>query len=269
MTLPRLRARTARAAGLLAAVGCAWLAAQAPPRAAAGEVAVRVAAAADLKYAMEDLVVRFHAEDPNTAVRVSYGSSGSFFAQLSNGAPFDLFFSADADYARRLAAQGDALPGSEFLYGVGRLVVWVPRTSAIEADLAALRDPAVKHVAIANPQHAPYGRAAEAALKSAGVYEAVKGKLVFGENVAQAAQFVQSGSAEAGLIALSLALAPPLRDEGRYREIPPEAHPRIEQGGVILARARDAAAARRFRDFVLGSAGRAVLERYGFLRPGS
>jgi molybdate transport system substrate-binding protein len=126
----------------------------------------------------------------------------------------------------------------------------------------------VRRIAIANPQHAPYGRAAEAALRRLGVYDAVKEKLVFGENVAQAAQFVQSGAADAGIIALALAVAPALADEGRYFELPLDAYPRMDQGGIVLDRARDPEAARAFREFVLGSQGRAILKRFGFFLPG-
>ena len=229
-----------------------------------------VAAAADLKFAMDDLVGAFAKARPDIAVSVSYGSSGNFLSQISNGAPFDLFFSADIEYPRRLAEAGFAPKGTEFLYAVGRIVVWVRAASRIpvERGVGALVAPDVRRIAIANPRHAPYGRAAEAALRAAGVYEAVKGKLVFGENVAQTAQFVQSGAADAGIIALSLAIAPSLAKEGRYFEVPLDTYPRMEQGGIIVGRARDPEGARAFRDFVLGSQGRATLNRYGFVLPG-
>ena len=229
-----------------------------------------VAAAADLKFAMDDLVLAFAKARPAIAVSVSYGSSGNFLSQISNGAPFDLFFSADIEYPRRLAEAGLAPTGSEFLYAVGRIVVWVPSASRVQVEqgVKALTAPAVRRIAMANPRHAPYGRAAEAALRAVGVYEAVKDKLVLGENVAQTAQFVQSGAADAGIIALSLAIAPALVNEGRYFEVPLDAHPRMEQGGIILGRARDLEVARAFRDFVLGTHGRATLKRYGFFLPG-
>ena len=152
----------------------------------------------------------------------------------------------------------------------GRLVVWVPTASRIPVDrgFPSLTSPEVRKIAIANPRHAPYGRAAEAALRSQGVYDAVKDKLVFGENVAQTAQFVQSGAADAGIIALSLAVAPAMAREGRYFEVPLEAYPRVEQGGIVLGRAKDPEAARALRDFVLGQDGRAILKRYGFSLPG-
>jgi molybdate transport system substrate-binding protein len=229
---------------------------------------VRVAAAADLNVALGDLIARFSASH-EVDVSVSYGSSGTFYSQLVNHAPFDLFFSADVEYPRQLAAQGLVLDGSEFVYATGRLVVWVPAASSLDParGLAALAGAPIAHLAIANPAHAPYGRAAVAALRTAGVYDALQPKLVFGENVAQALQFVQTGAADAGIVALSLALAPALKDTGRFAELPAGSYPRIEQGGAILKAAGDAAAARAFRAYVLGSEGRAILTQYGFSLP--
>lgn len=242
-------------------------------RATAAEASVgrvRVAAAADLKFALDELVEAFGKTRPEIVVTVSYGSSGNFFSQISNGAPFDMFFSADIDYPRRLAEAGQARREDVFRYGAGRIVVWVPTASRISMGrgVQSLASAEVRKIAIANPRHAPYGRAAEAALRSLGVYEAVKDKLVFGENVAQTAQFVQSGAADAGIIALALALAPPLAKEGRYFEVPLDAYPRLEQGGIVLGRAADPEAARALRDFILGPEGRATLKRYGFFLPG-
>lgn len=237
-----------------------------------GGPAVRVAAAADLRSAMDELVAAWATDHPDRRVEVVYGSSGNFFAQISEGAPFDLYFSADSEYPGEIERAGLAEPGSTRRYAIGQIVVWVPTASPIEVEsrgLTALADPAVARVAIANPEHAPYGRAAVAALRSAGLYQALAPKLVLGENVSQAAQFVASGNADAGIIALSLALAPPLRDEGRFAIVPLDAYPRIEQGAVVLAAARDPASARAFLELVLGPDGRAVLDRYGFLLPDS
>jgi molybdate transport system substrate-binding protein len=236
------------------------------PARAAQQGAVRVAAAADLKFAMDEIVEAFRREHPAVSVQVTYGSSGNFYAQLSNRAPFDIFFSADVDYPRRLVRQGLAFADSEFLYGVGRLVVWVPRNSPIEVEklgMQALLSPSVRRIAIANPRHAPYGRAAEAAMKSLGVFDQVKDRLVLGDSVMQTAQFVDSGGAEVGIISHSLALAPALRDKGRVWEAPSDAYPRQEQGGVILSWAKDRPAAEALRDFVL-TEGRAILRRHGF-----
>jgi molybdate transport system substrate-binding protein len=237
----------------------------------ASERLVRVAAAADLKFALDEISEAFHRQHPDIRLQVSYGSSGNFFAQLSNRAPFDIFFSADVDYPRQLSEQGLAVKDTAFTYAFGRLVIWAPRTSRIALErlgMQALVDPAVRKIAIANPKHAPYGRAAEAAMKTFGVYEKVREQLVYGENIAQTAQFIQTGSADIGIIALSLALAPILKDAGQYWEVPVDAYPRIEQGGVILSWATDMAAARDLRAFVLGTEGKAVLHRYGFFLPG-
>jgi molybdate transport system substrate-binding protein len=263
---------------IIAALLAFWtVPAWAQPRAFGDQVAqgtggrlVRVAAAADLKFALDDISAAFRTQHPDITVQVSYGSSGNFFAQLSNRAPFDMFFSADVDYPRQLIAQGLAAKDTAFLYAVGRLVVWVPRVSALEParlGIHALADPAVRKIAIANPKHAPYGRAAEAAMKTLGVYETVRERLVYGENIAQTAQFVQTGAADIGIIALSLAVAPALKDDGRYWEVPLDSYPRIEQGGVILPWAADVAAAQALRAFVLGTDGRAILHRYGFFLP--
>jgi molybdate transport system substrate-binding protein len=209
--------------------------------------------------------------NPDTKVIVTYGSSGNLYAQLANEAPFDLFLSADIEYPRKLVEQGRAVKGSEFVYAVGHLVVWVPAKSGLDLDrlgLAAVTDPAVRKVALANPKTAPYGRAAEAALKRQGLYEPAKDKLVFAENVAQAAQFTESGAADVGLIALSLAASPAMKDKGRYWPVPLDAYPRLEQGGVILTGAKEPEAAQSLRDFLTGPDGRAVLKRYGFTREG-
>jgi molybdate transport system substrate-binding protein len=231
---------------------------------------IAVAAASDLKFALDELVERFHAEQTGTKVRVTYGSSGNLYAQLRNGAPFDLFFSADTEYPRKLAETGLALDTNVFVYAIGRIVVWTPNRSPVAVEklgIQSLFATSVKTVAIANPRHAPYGVAAMAALKSLEVYERIEPKLVLGENIAQTAQFVQSGAADLGIIALSLAMAPQMRDAGRYWEIPPEAYPRMEQGGLILKWTKDQAAAGAFRDFVLSEPGRAVLKRYGYSPP--
>ncbi len=248
----------------LAALVCADCA---HPAMAAKQGTVRVAAAGDLRFTMGEIVEAFRRERPAVDVLVTYGSSGNFYAQLSNRAPFDIFFSADVDYPRRLIRQGLARVDSEFLYGIGRLVVWVPQTSPIEVEklgMQALLNPSVRRIAIANPRHAPYGRAAEAAMKNLGVYDQVKARLVLGDSVMQAAQFVDSGGAEVAIISHSLALVPPLRDKGRFWEVPLNAYPRREQGGVILSWAQDRAAAEAFRDFVLSEGGRAILLRHGF-----
>jgi molybdate transport system substrate-binding protein len=224
--------------------------------------ALHVAAAADLRFALESLAPAFRTQS-GAELRATYGSSGNLYAQISNRAPYDLFLSADAEYPRRLAREGVARADSVFVYGFGRLVVWVPAASPLD-PAAALRAPSLRRLAIANPRHAPYGRAAEAALRSLHLYDALQPKLVYGDNVMQALEFVRSGAADAGIVALALALAPPLTGQGRYWEIPHDAYPAMEQAGVIL---KPSAAALRFRTFLLVAQGRAALERFGFALP--
>jgi molybdate transport system substrate-binding protein len=235
-----------------------------------GNSLVRIAAAADLRFALEELIAEFQKTEPDIKLEATYGSSGNLFAQLANKAPFDIFFSADRLYAHQLVEQQLADADSEFVYGIGQIVVWVPNSSPLDlkkAGIGAVVDAAVRKVAIANPEHAPYGRAAETAFRSLGVYDQVRDRLVLGENVAQAAQFVESGAADVGVIALSLAMAPTMRDKGRYWNVPLDAYPRLEQAGVVLKSAADADAARRFRAFVINPRGQELLARYGFIRP--
>jgi molybdate transport system substrate-binding protein len=226
---------------------------------------VRIAAASDLRFALEDVIKSLSKAHPGVTTSTVYGSSGTFFSQIENGAPFDVYLSADVSYPRKLLADGFGLSGSEFDYGVGRIVVWVPKGSPLAVEslgMQALTDPSVRKVAIADPEHAPYGKAAVAAMQTFGVYGRVKDKLVLGENITQAFQFVQSGAADVGVVALSLALAP--QADGRYWQVPLDAYPRIEQGGVILRSTRDLSDARTFVAFLMGDEGRAILRRYGF-----
>jgi molybdate transport system substrate-binding protein len=229
---------------------------------------IRIAAAADLKFAMDELAGQFE-KQTRTKVNVTYSSSGNFLAQIQNGAPFDLFFSADMDYTRKLEAAGLAEPRTLCEYAIGRIVIWTPADS--NADVAkekwaALLKPEIQKIAIANPEHAPYGRAAVAALKNAGVYERLKAKLVYGENISQAAQFVQSGNAQAGIIAVSLAISPGMKDGKRW-EIPPDEYSALEQGAILLANGKHKELARQFLDLVKSAAGRATLEKFGFAVP--
>jgi molybdate transport system substrate-binding protein len=231
---------------------------------------VRIAAAADLKFAMEELAGEFE-KQTETKVDVTYGSSGNFFSQIQNEAPFDLFFSADIEYPRKLEAAGLAEPGTLYEYAVGRIVIWLPAQAKVDVTRLgwnALLDASVQRIAIANPEHAPYGRAAVAALRKAGIYEQVKKKLVYGENISQAAQFVQSGNAQAGIVALSLAVSPGMR-EGRKWDIPAEMHPAIEQGAIVLKSATNKAALRAFLEFAKSASGRDILRKYGFEAPAS
>src|ERR1700736_2107469 len=231
---------------------------------------IRVAAAADLKFAMDELGAQFE-KQTGRRINVSYGSSGNFFAQIQNGAPFDVLLSADIEYPRKLEAAGLAEPGTLYEYAVGRIVIWMPadaRTDLAKLGWKVLLEPGVERIAIANPEHAPYGRAAVAAMRSAGIYEQVRARLVYGENIAQAAQFVASGSAQAGILALSLASSPPMRGGKRWA-IPANMHAPIEQGAVILKSAKDKEGTRAFLAFLKSDAGRKILESYGFILPTS
>lgn len=230
---------------------------------------VRVAAASDLKFALDEVAELVRAEHPEIRVQPVYGSSGTFLQQIQNGAPFDLYLSADLSYPRALVEEGVASEEDLFSYAVGRLVLWVPEGSTVDPGrgLEVLTDPSVRRVSIANPEHAPYGVAAVAAMRTAGVYDDVRPKLVLGENVAQAAEFVQSGNADAGLVAKSLVLSDPVRGVGSWQELPLDLYPRVDQGGVVLDGAGDVDAARTVRDVLLGEAGREILARYGFTMP--
>jgi molybdate transport system substrate-binding protein len=231
------------------------------------ETTVRVAAAASLQYALDELVEEFGAEHPSIRVEVSYGSSGALLQQLRNGAPFDVYLSAEESYPEQLVADGLVDPGDRFRYAVGGLVVWAGDGSSVDpaAGIEAVAD--ARRVAIANPAHAPYGEAAVAAMRAAGVYERVADRLVLGESVAQAAEFVASGNAEVGIVARSQVLSPPLREVGRWQPVPPELYPPLVQGGAVLAGSAVVAQARTFRDYLTGAAGFEVLARYGFDAP--
>ncbi|MGH2348039.1 MAG: molybdate ABC transporter substrate-binding protein [bacterium] len=228
-----------------------------------------MAAASDLRFALEDLGPRFERAQ-GIRVRITLGSSGQLAAQIAQGAPFDVFFSADEAFVRTLAGQGAIRRDSIRLYAVGRIVLWVRSQSPLDVTqgLAALTDGRIRYVAIANPVHAPYGRAAEQAMKSTGVYDRVRAKLVLGENVSQALQFVQTGNAEIGIIALSLAIAPPVNATGRYWIIPSYLHRPIRQAVGITTRSPRPALAAAFAAFVNSQAGREVMRRFGFALPG-
>lgn len=231
---------------------------------------LRVAAAADLQFAMNDLAGKYEKET-GTKLAVIYGSSGNFRTQIENGAPFDLFFSADVQYPKLLIAAGLADGESLYIYAHGRLVLWAPTGTNLhlaERGLAALNDPRVQKIAIANPEHAPYGRAAVAALQKAGLYDEVKPKLVYGENISQAAQFAESGSAQVGMLALSLTFADSMKG-GELWEVPRGLYPRLEQAAVLISASKNKAAARAFLKYVRGAEAREVLSSYGFALSGA
>ena len=240
------------------------------PRSHPSTSELRIAAASDLQFALAELLKPFQQDHPDIHVSVTYGSSGNFFSQLSNKAPFDVFLSADAAYPQKLADQNLAQPSAVFRYATGHIVLWTPNDSKLDIKTrgrVALTDPSVRKIAIANPTHAPYGRAAVSALKSAGLYDRVKDRLVLGENISQTAQFAASGSADVGIIALSLALAPQMSSKGTYFEIPADSYPPIEQAGVIMNSATNSHAAQVFRDYLLSDPAQSTLRHFGFSAP--
>lgn len=231
---------------------------------------ITVAAAADLQFAMQDIASRFQSATGKT-VKPIYGSSGNFLQQIQNGAPFDVFFSANLGYAKELEAAGMTEPGSYYEYAKGRIVIWVPNASKLDLSIGmkALLDPAVKKIAIANPLHAPYGQAAVAAMQRENIYDRLKDKFVLGENISQTAAFVVSGAADIGVVALSLVLSPNMKDKGRYVEVPEEDYPPIEQACVILRSSKNKDVARQFLSFIKTPAIHDMLKSYGFNVPAS
>lgn len=227
-----------------------------------------IAAAADLQFAFQDLGTQFERQT-GIQIRITYGSSGNFTTQIENGAPFDLFFSADIQYPQKLISEGFADSGSLYHYADGKLVIWVPSASKLDLSkgVLVLVDSSVRKIAIANPKHAPYGRAAVASMKKAGVYEKVENKLVLGENISQTAQFVQSGTADVGLVALSLAVSPGMSKSGRYTEVATKDYPAIEQGAAIVKTSKRKTEAEKFLEFMKTPAAKAILEKYGFVVP--
>ena len=249
-----------RLRAIIAIAAASALAAALSACSASSDARVTVAAAADLRYALDEVIAIAQDANPGVDYAVTYGSSGQFLQQIENGAPFDLYLSADLAYPQMLVDSGRV--SETFTYAVGRLVLWVPDGSPLDPrdGLAVLRD--AERISIANPEHAPYGRAAVAAMERAGVYDDVRTRLVLGENVAQAAEFVTTGNADAGIVALSLVLSDPLREVGTWWEIPLQDFPTIVQGGAVLT---DSPAARALRDTLTSPEGREILARYGFI----
>jgi len=262
---------------MIAILAAAWIAIAAgtvsaiaaPARAAPTAPTLTVAAAANLRFALQEIATRFETRH-RVGLRLVFGSSGLLAAQIEHGAPFDVFFSADESLVARLADTGAIARHSVRVYAEGRIALWGRADSPLDADAWSdiVVDPRIKFLAIANPAHAPYGRAAEEALRAASVYARVKSKIVLSENVDQVLQLVRSGNADAGILAASLAMAPPVIGTGRYRLIPASLHHPIRQAVGVVDRARDRDAASVLVAFVTGPDGRAVLRRYGFSTPG-
>jgi molybdate transport system substrate-binding protein len=230
---------------------------------------ITVAAAADMSVALPELAAAY-TKKTGEAVKLSFGASGNLTNQIRNGAPFDVFFSADEQYPQQLIAEGLAAKDTLYRYAIGRLVLWVPNDSPLDLSklgIQALLDPSVKKISIANPATAPYGRAAEATLRHFAIYDKVSGRLVIGENISQAAQFVESGNAQAGLVALSHALAPAMKDKGRYWTVPLDAYPTLNQAAVVLSKSKQQDAAHKFLDFLRTPEAASLLTNYGFSLP--
>ena len=248
---------------------CVAAAIGAGPRAQPTKAPV-VAAAADLKFALDEIAAKFKS-DTGQEVKLTYGSSGNFARQLLAGAPFDIFLSADESYVFQLADAGKTADRG-VLYAEGRIVLFAPKGSPIKADAgfadlrAALADGRLQKFAIANPEHAPYGRAAQQALKHADLWDAIQSKLVLGENVAQTAQFASSGSTQGGIFAYSLALSPAIGALGDYVLVPAEWHDPLMQRMVLMKDAGDAAKA--FYAYIQAPAARTLFRKYGFILPG-
>ncbi len=228
---------------------------------------LRIAAASDLRFAMDEIVANFKNEHPDEAVEVIYGSSGRFRAQIEHGAPFDLYFSADIAYPEALQQAGH-VAGEVMPYALGRIVIWSDSVGATTLTLSDLQRPEFRRIAIANPRHAPYGARAREALQSVGLWQVLEPRLVYGENIAHAMQLVQSGAAEVGIIALSLALNPEIAGQGGHSLIDDSLHQPLSQGFVITRRAANNAAAHRFADFMGHDDSRRILREYGFVLPG-
>lgn len=227
-----------------------------------------IAAAADLKFALDEAVHTYRKNNPQDEIKVVYGSSGKLFTQIQQGAPYDLYFSADIDYPKRLMTEG-LTAGQVTPYARGRIVLWAPQAQrdASKMSLEDLVNPQIKRIAIANPKHAPYGKRAEEALKATKVWSQIEPKLIYGENISQTAQFVQTRNAEVGIIALSLALGPELAKQGNYWLIPDTLHTPLAQGFVVTKRAEHHGLAQKFSRFMTTPEVRKIMMKYGFTLP--
>jgi molybdate transport system substrate-binding protein len=225
-----------------------------------------IAAASDLKFGLDSIIAVFKKTNPST-VDVTYGSSGKLFEQISNGAPFDIFFSADINYPTQLKEKRMTL-SEVYSYGVGRIVVWSKKIDPQKEGIKSLLQSSIKKIAIANPAHAPYGKRAEEALIYYKMLDSLKNKLVYGENISQTAQFVTTGAADIGIVALSLALSPIMKKEGgHYFLIPEISHHRLEQGAVLTNHTKGNGLATAFMNFVKGDDANAILTHFGFTKP--
>jgi len=231
---------------------------------------IQIAAASDLAYCLDDLNKSFVMHHPDAELKVSTGSSGNFFTQITQGAPFDIFLSADIQYPQNLIDAGLADKTSLTSYAVGRLALWTMNEKLdVSQGLVILENPVIHHVAMANPEHAPYGKAAQAALEKAGLWKSVQTRLVLGENIAQAAQYVETGNADIGLVAWSLLKAPKMQNKGKVWLLPLDAFPRLEQAAVLTKRGSASSLAIQYLEFLRSPEARVIFEQYGFTLPKS
>ena len=255
---------------LALALACMWLSACDARGAETRADTPAIAAASDLKFALEQIAADFR-RTSGLDVKLVFGSSGNFFRQIQQGAPFELFLSADESFVFKLSDAGKA-ENRGLLYATGRIVLFARHGSPLKLDSqlvglkSAVASGAIRRFAIANPEHAPYGRAASQALGKLGLWDALRPKLVLGENVSQAAQFATSASAEGGMFAYSLALSPQVATLGKYVLIPESLHDPLRQRMVLIKGA--GSTARAFYEYLQQPGARAVFKRYGFMLPG-
>lgn len=229
---------------------------------------VSIAAASNLIYALDELNAAFTAIEPAVELTVSSGASGSLVTQISHGASYDVFLSADVEYPQALIAKGFAESRSLVIFAAGELVLWTTHPAvALDSMAAAISNPSVRKIAVANMDSAPYGRAAREALKQLGLFSQAEPKLVIGENITQAAQFVETGNAELGLVALSLVLSPRLKNRGHWIAVPPDTYPRLDHAAVLTSRAKNNPAASRYLAFLSSDRAREILRRFGYQVP--
>ena len=258
-----------RSRQILAAIGTLVLLLASGVARAQSPSKLTVAAAANLQAAMKELKSDFEQQN-HTNLEVVFGASGNFTTQIENGAPFDVFLSADMEFPQRLVAEHLADPATLYSYAVGRLVLWAPSGTKLDLNrlgMQAVLDPGVTKLAIANPRTAPYGRAAVEALRHFNLYDRVASKFVTGENVSQTAQFVQSGNAQLGFVPLSLVIAAQDNAKGVYVDVPSDSYASIEQGAVILAKAHDRGTAEQFLAFLKQPRAKQILQKYGYSEP--
>lgn len=225
---------------------------------------VSIAAASDLKFALDSVISIYQNQYPAEKIQVTYGSSGKFFEQIQYDAPFDLYFSADVSYPKKLKEQGFAISEVK-IYGIGRIVIWSKKINPNVEKMNSLLNPKLNKIAIANPEHAPYGEKAKESMMHYKIYDKVKNKFVYGENISQTAQFVQLGAADIGIVALSLALSPTMKKSGgKYYVIPEKSHKPLEQAYVILKHAKNNPNAVKFYNYMASPAAIAILTHFGF-----